>query len=202
MTADARVSAEDVLRFWLGEPGDPPLAKAERWWKKDDAFDRAIKERFEDTLDRGTRGELSEWRTSPRGRLALVIVFDQFSRNMFRGTPRSFAQDELAREVALDALDSGDLRQLTPTEAGFLLMPFMHAEDLALQRRGEAEFAGLRDAATDDTVRIDLDKSVKYAAMHRVIIERFGRFPHRNAILARPTTKEEEEFLKQPDSSF
>jgi uncharacterized protein (DUF924 family) len=198
----SQVSAEDVLRFWLGEVNDPPLAKAERWWKKDDAFDREIKERFEETLDRGTRGELSEWRKSPRGRLALVILFDQLSRNMFRGTPRSFAQDALAREVALDALDSGDQRVLTATETGFLLMPLMHAEDLALQRRGEADWSALRDAATDDAVRTDLEKSVKYAAMHRAIIERFGRFPHRNAILGRPSTKEEEEFLTQPGSSF
>ncbi len=202
MVAHGQVSSEDVLQFWFGPPGGPPLENAERWWKKDDAFDLEVKERFEDTLERGRRGELNEWRTSPRGRLALVILFDQLSRNMFRGTARSFAQDALARDVAKEALEAGDQRVLTPTEAGLLPMPFMHAEDLALQRRCDAEFIALRDAATDEAVRNGVETSVKYAAMHRAIIERFGRFSHRNAIVQRVSTVEEEEFLKQPGSSF
>ncbi len=207
MTESKQTSAqspEDVLRFWLGEPTDPPLAKAERWWKKDEAFDREIKERFEGALERGVRGELTEWRATPRGRLALVILFDQLSRNMFRGTPRCFAQDALARELALDALAKNDDRALTPIEAGFLLMPLMHAEDLALQKRCIEGFSSLRDGVSpDDTaLRANLESSVKYGRMHMAIIERFGRFPHRNAILGRPSTPEEEEFLKQPGSSF
>lgn len=193
---------EDVIRFWLGEPGAPPLANAEKWWKKDEAFDRQIRERFQDTLERGVRGELADWRTSPRGRLALVLLYDQLSRNMFRGTPRSFAQDALAREVATQAFDAGDERVLTPIEISFLLMPFMHAEDIAAQRRCIAGFEALRDAADDEALRKNFASSADFAERHAVIIERFGRFPHRNAILERPSTPEEVEFLKQPGSSF
>lgn len=203
MNEGPRVSADDVLGFWLGAPGEPPLAKAQNWWKKDEAFDRELSERFEETITRASRGELAQWRTSPRGRLALIVALDQFSRNVFRGTPRSFAQDGLAREVALQALEAGDEQVLTPVEASFLLMPLMHAEDLQLQRRGQEAFRTLCDrVSSEDPVRGVLESSVKYAGQHLAIIERFGRFPHRNAILGRPSTADEEEFLTQPGSSF
>jgi uncharacterized protein (DUF924 family) len=198
-------SPEDVIHFWLGDlsqPGADPLAKASAWWKKDDAFDREIRERFQGTLDRGVRGELRAWESSPRGRLALVLLYDQLSRNMFRGTARSFAQDALARDVATKALDAGDERALAPIEASFLFMPFMHAEDVAMQQRAVDGFTKLRDAAGDEKLRKNYESSVKFGAAHMKIIERFGRFPHRNAILGRVSTAEEAEFLKQPGSSF
>ena len=198
----AVVSPEDVIRFWLGEPEAPPLANAERWWKKDEAFDREIKERFGETLERAVRGELSAWQSTPRGRLALVILCDQFSRNIFRGTARSFAQDELARAVAIESFSAADDLALTPVEVSFVLMPFMHAEDLALQQRAIDGYAKLSEAATDEKLRANFDNSVKYGKLHKVIIERFGRFPHRNAILGRDSTPEEAEFLTQPGSSF
>lgn len=195
---------EDVLRFWFGAPDSDPLASAAKWWKKDAAFDAEIRERFGDALERGVRGELADWRTTPRGRLALVILFDQFSRNMFRGTPRSFAQDSLAREIADEALAAGDEKVLGLVASGFLLMPLMHAEDLPAQRRCIAGFERLRDVCPhpDTKVRDDLEKSVKYAQRHATIIERFGRFPHRNDILGRPATKDEAAFLEEPGSSF
>ncbi len=196
------VGPEDVLCFWFGEPGSPPLANAAKWWKKDEAFDREIRERFGEALERGVRGELRDWETTPRGRLALIVLYDQFSRNMFRGTPRSFAQDALARAVTTKALEAGDDRVLTPTETSFLLMPFMHAEDVALQQKCLDGFTRLRERASDEETRKDADKSVRYARMHMTIVEQFGRFPHRNEILGRPTTDEEEEFLKGPNSSF
>lgn len=195
-------SPDDVIRFWLGEPGAPPLASADRWFKKDEVLDREIKERFEPVLERGVRGELASWETTPRGRLALVLVYDQLSRNMYRGTASAFAQDELARAVAMKALDAGDERSLTPIETSFLLMPFMHAEDLGLQKRCVEGFAKLHDEATDEGLRANFESSAKYARMHAAIIERFGRFPHRNAIVGRPSTSEEVDFLKQPGSSF
>ena len=199
-------SPDDVLRFWFGEPGDAPLAKAELWWKKDEALDRQIQEHFQDALERGVRGELAEWEKTPRGRLALIVLYDQLSRNMFRGTSRSFAQDALAREVALTALEAGDDRTILAAHAGFVLMPLMHAEDLALQQRCVDGFTRLRDEPKEDErdekSRADAEKSVQYAHKHKAIIERFGRFPHRNAILGRPSTPEETEFLKQPGSSF
>lgn len=193
---------EDVIRFWLGEPGAPPLAKAPDWWKKDEAFDRQIRERFQPALERGVRGELAAWETTPRGRLALVLLYDQLSRNMFRGTAQSFAQDGLARAAATKAFDAGDDRVLSPIEVSFLLMPFMHGEDLALQRRCIEGFEKLRDAATDPKLRDNFASSADFGKKHEVIIERFGRFPHRNAILGRASTPEETEFLKQPGSSF
>ena len=203
MNDAGQTSPADVLQVWFGAPGAPPLAKAANWWKKDAAFDRELSERFVTTLERGTRGELAEWRTSPHGRLALVVLLDQLSRNIFRGTARSFAQDALAREVSLQALDAGDDRALKPIEASFLLMPLMHAEDIVLQRRClEALRALSMLVSSEDPVHGVLESSVKYAALHMNIIDRFARFPHRNAILGRPSTEEEEEFLKQAGSSF
>src|SRR5262249_21626593 len=126
---------DEIIQFWLGPPGSPPLANESKWWMKSDALDEEIRELFANTLERGVRGELAEWRETSQGRLALVILYDQLSRNIFRGTARSFAQDELAREIAQQALDAGDDRVLSPVEVSFLLMPFMHAEDVVLQRR-------------------------------------------------------------------
>lgn len=195
------MTPDDVIHFWLGAPGAPPLVNSEKWWKKDAAFDREIRERFEDALERGVRGDFAAWRETPRGRLALVILFDQFSRNMFRDTPRAFAQDALAREIAREALEAGDDRVLTAVEVSFLLMPFMHAEDVSLQRRCVEEFAR-RAKEVPAELRAMFENSTKYAILHRDIVERFGRFPHRNAILGRPSTTEETDFLKQPNSSF
>lgn len=203
--AISQISPDDVIHFWLGDlsqPGADPLAKAAVWWKKDEAFDREIRERFQETLERGVRGELGAWESSPRGRLALVLLYDQLSRNMFRGTARSFAQDACARELAKKAFDGGDDRVLSPIEVSFLLMPFMHGEDVALQQRAIDGFTKLRDEATDARLRDNFENSVKYCGMHMRIIERFGRFPHRNAILWRASTPEETEFSKQPGSSF
>lgn len=192
---------EDVLSFWLGEPGADPYAKSELWWKKDPAFDRECRERFQATLEAGVRGELSEWEKTPKGRLALVILYDQLSRNMFRDTPRAFAQDPLARDLTLRALDAGDERVLSPIERQFLYMPLMHAEDVDLQRRCVACFERLVVDAPADK-RAMYESSLDFARRHADIVERFGRFPHRNAVLGRATTKEEAEFLKQPGSSF
>ncbi|MGZ3478541.1 MAG: DUF924 family protein [Polyangiales bacterium] len=203
--AATAISPDDVIHFWVGDlsqPGADPLAKAPVWFKRNDAFDREIRERFLETLERGVRGELGAWESSPRGRFALVLLYDQLSRNMFRGTARSFAHDARARELAKKAFDAGDDRSLASIEVSFLLMPFMHGEDVALQQRAIDGFTKLRDEATDTKLRDNFENSVKYGGMHMKIIERFGRFPHRNAILGRESTPEETEFLEQPGSSF
>lgn len=200
--SESSIGPEDVIRFWLGEPGESLLAKAPSWWKKDADFDREIRERFGAALERASSGQLSEWRASARGRLALVILLDQLSRNVFRGTPRSFAQDALACAVAEQSLAAGDDEILAAVEVGFLLMPFMHAEDLTLQQRCIDGFLRLRDAASDEAVRAHLASCAEYGEKHRAIIERFGRFPHRNAILGRSSTEAERQFLEQPGSSF
>ncbi len=198
-------SPEDVIHFWFGDlsrPGADPLAKAQQWWKQDEAFDREIRERFQATLERGVRGELASWESSAHGRLALVVLYDQLSRNMFRDTARAFGQDALARAAATKAFESDDDRTLASMETSFLLMPFMHAEDLVLQQRAIEGYEKMRDAATAEKLRAELAKSVTYAERHAKIIERFRRFPHRNAILGRASTEDELEFLRQPGSSF
>jgi uncharacterized protein (DUF924 family) len=194
-------SPDAVIRFWLGAPSDPPLARSARWWTKDAAFDREVRERFEAVMEAGVRGDLAPWRTTPEGRLALVVLFDQLSRNMFRGTPRAFAQDPLARDLALAAFEAGDDRLHSTVAVGFLLMPFEHAEDLALQRRAVAGFEKLA-AEAEPELREYLASQLDYARRHLAIIERFGRFPHRNGILGRPSTGDEIAFLKEPGSSF
>lgn len=199
---DIEITSEDVIRFWLGKEDASPLENAALWWIKDDSFDREIKERFEKVLEQGVRGELASWDSTPRGRLALVILYDQLSRNMFRGTPRSFAQDSLALAISTRAIETGDECFLSPVQMKFMLMPFMHAEDVLLQQKGLDGFIKLQAAATDEMLQASFANSVKYARLHMVIIERFGRFPHRNEILGRTSTAEEIEFLKRPYSSF
>lgn len=192
---------QDVLHFWLGAPGDPPLRNAEKWWKKDAAFDEECRSRFGNLIEAGVRGELAHWRETPHGRLALVILYDQLSRNVHRNTPRAFAQDNLARDVALEAISKGDENVLSLIERSFLYMPLMHAEDVGLQHQCVASFNRIAGRA-DGELKKYLEGSLDFAKKHEEIIERFGRFPHRNAILGRPSTKEEEAFLRTPGSSF
>ena len=195
------IGPDDVLRFWLGPASGSPLANAPKWYTKDPGFDREIEGRFGSALELGARGALDGWKATPHGRLALVILLDQFSRNVYRDTPRAFAQDARACSDALEAIAAGDERSLTIVERSFLYMPLMHAEDVDLQRKCVATFERLRDDAAPD-LRKFVENGLDYARRHADIIERFGRFPHRNVILGRTSTPEEIEFLKQPGSSF
>ena len=178
------MSPEEVLRFWFG---DEELSR-EEWWRKDEDFDREIRDRFGALYEEATSSALDTWRESAEGSLALVIVLDQFPRNMFRGDPKSYATDEKAQETAKYAVDRAFDRELSPVRRSFLYMPFMHSEDLEDQGRSVELFEGMGTA--------------RYAVRHMEIVERFGRFPHRNAVLGRATTPEEAEFLKEPGSSF
>jgi uncharacterized protein (DUF924 family) len=175
-------SSDDVLTFWFADPG--------RWWKKAPAFDAEVRERFLALHDAVERGACADWGESPRGALAYVIVLDQFSRNMFRDSARMFESDARALATARRALDRGFDQGLSRDERMFLYMPFMHSEDIGDQER----CVGLFEASVPDTLR--------FAEQHRDIIRRFGRFPHRNALLGRSSTVEELEFLKQPGASF
>lgn len=197
------VDPEKLLHVWFGPPEQPPLAVSKQWFSKNDAFDQALRTQFEATLEAGVHGQLEAWKSTARGRLALIVLFDQISRNIFRGTSRSFAQDSLALEQTLDVLAKGEERFLTKIERYFVLMPLMHAEDVALQRKCVAEFEKLvAETPEPKDVRDLLLNALDYAQRHAVIVERFGRFPHRNAILGRESTPEEKEFLTQPGSSF
>lgn len=181
----------EVLDFWFGAPGSRERGRPRKaWFRKSEPFDAEIRRRFLDTWEQAARGELERWQATPLASLALVVTLDQFPRNMFRGTARAFASDSLAFAVARETIAREFDRLLSPVERSFVYLPFEHAEDLAAQRRSLALFHALDG------------EQVEYARRHYEIIARYGRFPHRNAILGRPSTAEEIEFLKQPGSSF
>jgi uncharacterized protein (DUF924 family) len=182
----------EVLEFWFGaSPGE----SRPEWFRKDAAFDAQIRERFGELHARAARGELDAWRKAPASMLALVVMLDQFSRNMFRDDARAFAQDARARECAHQALARGDDQTLLPVQRQFLYLPLEHSEDMADQDRC-VELMRSLDAFPETR------GLASWAERHRDIVRRFGRFPHRNAALGRATTAAEAEFLKQPGSSF
>lgn len=186
----------EVLDFWFGAPESPERGRPRIcWFEKGVAFDAEVRSRFLGVYERAAAGELSHWERTPLAALALAVVVDQFPRNMFRGQARAFAADPFALRVARNVADRGFDILLRPVERWFVYLPFEHAEDLAAQRRSVALFGGL---AGDP----DSPGTIDYAHRHYGIIARFGRFPHRNAILSRDSTFEELAFLSQPGSSF
>lgn len=193
-------AARAVLEFWFGAPGTPAFGRSsERWFKRDDAFDALILERFGATLEAARRGECDAWQHTPLGALALVIVLDQFSRNTCRGRAEAFAADARALDVARRLVASGAHRDLPSAEhRAFAYLPFEHAESLDAQ----AESVRLFEALACETGQAGKGSYVEYARRHAAVIERFGRFPHRNAVLGRASTDEEHAFLREPGSSF
>lgn len=198
-TPSCMTEASDVLDFWLGpEPArDAPADDvAARWWKKDPAFDREIEARFGALVEKAKSRSLHGWASTARGRLALVVLLDQFTRNVFRDSGRMYDGDAYALELVAEGLAAAEDRNLHFAERYFLYMPLMHAEDLAAQDRCVALFDALVKGAPQ------LGDAAKYARAHRDIVARFGRFPHRNVLLGRTSTGEEIAFLKEPGSSF
>lgn len=193
----------DVLSFWFGDLSSgavtPEVAK--RWFEKDPAFDEAARAAFEPDAHAAMQGQRDEWASSPRGTLALVILLDQLTRNIYRDTPKAFAGDARALALSREAVARGDDRALSPVERIFLYMPHMHSEDLEVQERSVELFEALA-RELEGPLREMADSSADFARRHRDIIARFHRFPHRNAILGRPSTDEELAFLEQPGSSF
>jgi len=189
--------AAKVLRFWFGDERAVAYPRVrDEWFQKRSNFDTAIRERFLTIHERGARGELEHWRTTVPGALAYVILFDQFSRNMFRDSPEAFAFDGMALDAARSAVANGFDTQLAPAMRMFLYVPFEHSESLADQERSVVLFQLLADEDPE------LADALQYAKKHRDVIMHFGRFPHRNFILGRTHSPEEEAFLKQPGSSF
>jgi uncharacterized protein (DUF924 family) len=181
----------EVLAFWFGAPYSPERGRRRKeWFRKSVEFDAEVRRRFLPVWEGALRGECARWEVTPLAAVALVVVLDQFPRNMFRGEARAFSSDAQALAVARRMLERGFDRLLSPVERSFAYLPFEHTEDLAVQRRSLALFAPL-----------DLEL-VDYSRRHFEIIARFGRFPHRNAVLGRESTTEEREFLDQPGSSF
>ncbi|WP_128928158.1 DUF924 family protein [Bradyrhizobium guangxiense] len=177
MKAGSDIAPSDVLAFWRE-------AGSERWYARDDAFDAEVRRRFLPLWQKAAAGGLASWEDTDDGTLALVIVLDQFPRNMFRGTSQTFASDGLARDAARRAIDRGVDGRVDPLLLEFLYLPFMHSEHLPDQLHCIALFQNTENA-----------KNLKYARMHAEIIQRFGRFPHRNQLLGRDTTAEEQDFL-------
>ncbi len=190
-----------VLEFWFGSAdGDVPTPEIrKRWFAKSKEFDAEIRQRFCDLHAALMNGGHRDWLSTPRGSLARVIVLDQFTRNLFRNDPGAFASDRLALETTDAILAAGSLRELAPHEQVFALMPLMHAEDVQRQEQSVREFEALAARAPGDP---SLASNVEYAHRHKAIIDRFGRYPHRNTILGRSSTPEEIAFLTQPGSGF
>ncbi|WP_207540166.1 DUF924 family protein [Sabulicella rubraurantiaca] len=187
---------QDILDFWFSEGPD---AFRRAWFMRDDAFDAEIRSRFGALVEPARKGELDEWAGTPDGALALVLVLDQFPRNLHRGTPEAFASDAHARDVArIAVLGRRHDLCLTPTQRAFLYLPFEHGEAMADQDLSVALFEGLRDHSAHAAPGGTID----YAWRHWQVIRRFGRFPHRNATLGRESTPAEQAYLAQPDAGF
>jgi len=195
---------QSILGFWFGDATDDAAAAARQaglWWGKSDETDREIGDRFEALLQQAAGGQLDAWAQTPQGRLALILLLDQFPRNIYRGTPQAFAYDAQARELTLAGLQAGDDQSLRPIERVFFYLPLEHAEDLPLQQRCVALFEQMQTSLPAAAAKV-FDGFTGFARKHQVIIERFGRFPHRNEILGRASTAEELAFLATPGSSF
>ncbi len=181
----AEDTPDTLLHFWFTDT--PPA----QWWRVDPAFDALLAQRYGALHQAAAAGELAAWRATPAGRLAEVIVLDQFSRNIHRGTPRAFAQDGMALALAQQAVADGADAALPPQQRAFLYLPYMHSESPRIQADSERLYRALGLAGNLDA-----------ALRHQAIITRFGRYPHRNAVLGRASTPEELAFLQQPGSSF
>ncbi len=176
---------QTVLNFWFSSETQP------YWFAKSDAFDQQLRDQFFEILEQARQAELWSWRESAEGRLAEIIVLDQFSRNLYRDSSASFAQDPMALALAQETIQLGLDQNLRPEQRSFLYMPFMHSESKIIHEQALKLFENL-----GNPINLDFEKK------HKVIIDRFGRYPHRNEILGRQSTEEEIEFLKQPNSSF
>ena len=179
------MQAQDILNFWFN-PEHPSL-----WFAKSDEFDAKIRERFQTIHHQAIQAELWSWRKTAEGRLAEILVLDQFSRNLYRDQPQAFAHDSMALMLAQEAISLQLDAQLSPDHRSFLYMPFMHSESKLIH-----EFALKLFQRLGNEINLSFEKK------HKLIIDRFGRYPHRNAILGRSSTAEELEFLTQPNSSF
>ena len=191
------MSPSDVLDFWFGKPGSEEHGRPRKcWFEKNPAFDEEIRRRFLPLLDAAAAGQLDDWASQPESLLALIVLLDQFPRNLFRDTPRAFATDARALALAQQAVKQGFDARLLPVARAFIYLPFEHSEDMAMQDHSVALFAKLAKSGTEFASYLD------YAERHREVIRRFGRFPHRNAILWRDSTPEEIEFLARPGAGF
>jgi len=196
--------AEDVLDFWFADAATGPEAIARRnavWFQGGAPFDDECRKHFGAALEAATDGELDHWLESPRARLALIVVLDQFSRNIYRGTAAAYGQDARALAACREGIEQGHDRQLAPIERSFFYLPMEHAEDREVQALSVQQFEGLAREAPEE-LREPLLANARYARHHREIVERFGRFPHRNAVLGRAGTADEDAYLADDAPRF
>jgi uncharacterized protein (DUF924 family) len=196
-------TAQSLHQYWFGGVADHESGQrqAKLWWSKDAALDAELTERFASLVTAARSGQLEQWNDSARERLALILLTDQLPRNIFRGTPAAFASDPVARQLCLAGLDRGDDKALKPIERVFFYLPLEHSELMQDQDQAVKLFTALFQAVPQPVME-QYRGFLTYALRHRHVIERFGRFPHRNAILGRQSTPEETAFLAEPGSSF
>jgi len=198
------MTIEAIFEFWFGsDPDDRVVAKEKSalWWSKNTQIDNEIRQRFESSVIRATAGELSDWQSNPRGRLALILLTDQFPRNIYRDSAGAFAHDSKALAWCLDGIEQGLDLKLRPIERVFFYLPLEHAESLEHQERA-VKYFGQLVANVGPEHKQTFQEYLDFAVRHRDIIARFGRFPHRNKILGRASTPQELAFLNEPGSSF
>ncbi|HDZ8845462.1 TPA: DUF924 domain-containing protein [Aeromonas veronii] len=196
---------QPLLALWFGDEADDVLRatrQAPLWWGKSSETDALLASRFGELAEAAAKGSLAHWADLPSGRMALILLLDQLPRNIHRGTPAAFAQDPLARDLCLKGLSIGADKSLSPLERVFFYLPLEHAESREQQARSVALFEALAAAQAGTPAQATFAGFADFARRHQVIIERFGRFPHRNDILGRTSTPEEAAFLQQPGSGF
>ncbi|MEM8780162.1 MAG: DUF924 family protein [Cyanobacteria bacterium P01_G01_bin.49] len=185
-----------ILNFWFGKPEEKNYGKPNKFWFiKDTKFDQKVRSKFLTIYQQAAEGNLNHWQALPLSCLALIIILDQFPRNMFRQSPQAFASDDYALNLAQYAINNNFDCQVSPVQRWFIYLPFEHSENLIHQQQSVTLFSQLKDDP-------DSKSTIDYAYKHLKIIERFGRFPHRNQILGRVSTPEEIKFLQQPGASF
>jgi uncharacterized protein (DUF924 family) len=203
-TINSVADAEDVLDFWFADAETGPEAIARRnriWFQGGAPFDGECTKRFAATLEAASNGELDNWLESPRPRLALIVLLDQFSRNVYRGTAAAYRQDARALAACTEGIEKGHDRQLSPIERSFFYLPMEHAEDRRIQELSVQHFEALAVEAPEE-LRAQLLANAGYARQHRDIVEKFGRFPHRNAVLGRQCTADENAYLADDAPRF
>jgi uncharacterized protein (DUF924 family) len=198
------VEWQEIHGFWFEDAAADPVKAAARsafWFRSTPEADALVRERFATSVEAAARGELDAWKASPRSALARVIVLDQFPRNIWRGMAEAFAHDAKALQAAEESLAEGQLGALSPVEQGFLVMPFQHVESLERQQESVRLYRGIVEAAPASWQRV-VENFLKFAQLHLELIEQFGRFPHRNAILRRQSTAAEAAYLDAGGMDF
>ncbi len=195
---------QNVLEFWFcnRELDSPQLdSRMDRWFGADDELDEKIRQEFGELIDQATAGQLDHWTQTPRGRLALIIILDQFRRNVYRGSAEAYAQDKLALKIAIEGTMASDHKQLDSVEQMFFFMPMQHSESLKIQEKSVGIFNALAETVPG-TLHETFLAAAQFAELHRDIVAEFGRFPHRNAVLGRPNSSTEAAYLSSDNPSF